>query len=71
MLKYRVMWLDVEEKKWELEEFPFPPYTGIVDVGVEIHLNRVKSWEGDVFSGKNVLFLGTGPFAGSRMFGSH
>lgn len=71
MLKYRVLFIDVSNLKWEIKEYNIPPYSGPVEIGVKIHLEEFESFKYDVFSPQNILFLGTGPFAGSKIFGTH
>ncbi|WP_028840816.1 aldehyde ferredoxin oxidoreductase N-terminal domain-containing protein [Thermodesulfobacterium hveragerdense] len=71
MLEYKVLWIDVNQKTWEIKNYPIPPYLGPVDIGVRIHLEEIESFKEEVFSGTNVLFLGTGPFAGGKIFGTH
>ena len=71
MLEYKVLLVDVEKETWEVKKFPMPPFTGVVDVGVSLHLEEFNTWKEDVFSPKNGVFIGTGPFAGSKIFGSH
>ncbi|MDF2953160.1 MAG: Aldehyde:ferredoxin oxidoreductase [Thermodesulfobacterium sp.] len=71
MFSYKVLFIDVGTLKWEIREYKIPPHLGPVDIGIKIHLEEVESWKYDVFSPQNVLFLGTGPFAGSKIFGTH
>ncbi len=71
MLTYKVLFIDVSSLKWEIKEYSIPPYLGPVEIGVKLHLEEFESWRYDVFSPQNVLFLGTGPFAGGRIFGTH
>ncbi len=71
MLIYRVLWIDVFSKTWSIKEFEIPPYSGVIEIGVKLHLGEFESWKYEVFSPENVFFVGTGPFAGSKLFGSH
>jgi len=71
MFIYKVLFIDVGKLKWEIREYKIPPYLGPVDIGVKIHLEEIESWKYDVFSPQNILFLGTGPFAGGKIFGTH
>jgi glyceraldehyde-3-phosphate dehydrogenase (ferredoxin) len=71
MVKYKVAFINVEKKSWEIKEYPIPPYSGAVDIGLKIHMEEVESWKTGVFSPENVLFIGTGPFAGGKIFGTH
>lgn len=71
MFKYKVYFIDVSSLKGEIKEYTIPPHLGPVDIGLKIHLEEFESWKYDVFDSKNVLFLGTGPFAGGKIFGTH
>ncbi|WP_038054859.1 aldehyde ferredoxin oxidoreductase N-terminal domain-containing protein [Thermodesulfobacterium hydrogeniphilum] len=71
MVTYKVLFIDVEKKDWKIKEYPIPPYLGVVDIGVRIHLEELESWKYDILDSKNALFLGTGPFAGGKIFGTH
>ncbi|PMP97289.1 MAG: aldehyde ferredoxin oxidoreductase, partial [Thermodesulfobacterium geofontis] len=71
MFKYKVLFIDASNLKWEIRKYEIPPYSGPVDIGVKIHLEEFESWKYDVFSPQNILFLGTGPFAGGKIFGTH
>jgi len=70
LLKYTVLRLDVGSKKWALSNFYVGEVLGPIDVGIRIH-NELESWNKDVFSSANALVLGSGIFAGSKLFGSH
>jgi glyceraldehyde-3-phosphate dehydrogenase (ferredoxin) len=71
MFIYKVLFIDVGSLRWEIKEYEIPPYLGPVDIGVKIHLEEIESWKYEIFSPQNVLFLGMGPFAGSKIFGTH
>ncbi len=71
MICYRVLFVDVEKRNWEIKEYYLPPYLGVVDIGVRIHLEELESWKYDIWSPENGVFLGTGPFAGGKIFGTH
>lgn len=71
MFPYKVLFIDISTLKWDIKEYKIPPYLGPVDIGVKIHLEEIESWRYDVFSPKNLLFIGTGIFAGSKIFGTH
>jgi len=68
---YRVVFVDVEKRIWQLEKFSFTKYLGPIDLGIDLHLNKFKSFMYDVFHGNNALVMGCGPFAGSKLFGAH
>lgn len=70
-MKYDVLCLNVETLKWEIKTYNLPEYSGPIDIGTYLHLNEYESWREEVFHPKNVFFIGTGPFAGSKLFGVH
>jgi len=53
-----------------MKEYDAPPTLGPVDLGVRLHLYE-ETWSEDPFSPRNILVLGAGLFAGSKIFGSH
>ena len=69
--EYKVVFVNVEEKTWQLEKFPLTKYLGPIDLGVDLHLNKFKSFMYDVFHENNALIMGCGPFAGGKLFGTH
>ncbi len=70
MSKYKVLRINVVEKKWTLAEYDLGDVLGPIDVGIRIH-KELESWRKDVFDPSNAVILGTGVFAGSKLFGSH
>jgi len=70
-MKWRILRVNLDEKTWEIEEYPLPEFSGWVDIGIYYHLEVFKTWKVSPLSPQNVLYLGTGPFAGSKLFGSH
>ncbi|MEM1644250.1 MAG: aldehyde ferredoxin oxidoreductase N-terminal domain-containing protein [Ignisphaera sp.] len=67
---YRVVRIDVSSGSYHLKEYKFGEVLGPIDVGVKIHY-ELESWKYNVFDPHNALILGAGPFAGSKLFGSH
>uniref|UniRef100_A0A832CXR8 Aldehyde ferredoxin oxidoreductase n=1 Tax=Ignisphaera aggregans TaxID=334771 RepID=A0A832CXR8_9CREN len=67
---YRVARIDVGNKFYHLKEYKLTEVLGPIDLGVKIH-HELESWKYNVFDPQNALILGAGPFAGSRLFGSH
>lgn len=70
-MEYKVVFVDVGKRVWRLERFPLTRYLGPIELGVDLHLNRFKSFMYDVFHENNALVMGCGPFAGSSLFGVH
>ncbi len=70
---YRVLRVDVATRSWNVKEYDVKEerVLGPIDAGVKIHLEEVESWRYDVFDPRNVLLLGCGLFAGSKLFGVH
>jgi len=67
---YRVARIDVGSKHYQLREYDVNEILGPIDLGVKIHY-EIQSWKYNVLDPHNVLILGCGPFAGSKIFGSH
>lgn len=67
---YRVMRVDVGSETYQLKEYNFSEVLGPIHLGVKIHY-ELESWKYDVFDPHNALIIGSGPFAGSKIFGSH
>ena len=70
MFKYTVLRLNVDSRKWTLNNYRVEEVLGPVGVGIKIH-NELESWGKDVFDPVNALVLGSGAFAGSKLFGTH
>ena len=72
MASMRIAYVDVGSKRFQIvEERLGDRVLGPVDYGVVLHYERYESFNADVFSPRNVVVGGCGPFAGSRLFGSH
>ncbi|MCD6158157.1 MAG: glyceraldehyde-3-phosphate ferredoxin oxidoreductase, partial [Euryarchaeota archaeon] len=69
MLTQRVLHLDVHDGKHLVKEYR--EYSGIVDLGVDLHLNTLRSYMYDVYDPRNAVVIGRGPFAGGGLFGAH
>lgn len=69
MLTQRVLHLDVHDGKHLVKEYK--EYSGIVDLGVDLHLNTLRSYMYDVYDPRNAVVIGRGPFAGGGLFGAH
>lgn len=70
-LLYRVLFIDVSSKKHRLEEYRVSEISGPVELGVKLHIEKFESWRKPVYHPDNALVLGTGLFAGSRLYGAH
>ncbi|RLG77748.1 MAG: aldehyde ferredoxin oxidoreductase [Thermoprotei archaeon] len=71
VFSYRALFIDVGQGAFKIEEFLPPEVLGPIDLGVKLHFEKYESWRYPVFSEKNVVVLGKGPFAGGRLFGTH
>ncbi len=71
LVSTRLLRVDVENGDFELETIDKQNILGPIDLGVELHLERYKSYLEGPFSPKNVLILGFGPFSLSKIFGSN
>ncbi len=67
-MNYRVLLINLSKKRWEIKDFDF---SGWVEAGIYFHFDEFKSCLYPVFSEKNVIFLGRGPFSGSALFGTN
>lgn len=67
---YRVARIKVDSKSYDVKEYSFSDVLGPIDLGLKIH-NELESWKYPVFDQHNALVIGAGPFAGSKLFGSH
>lgn len=70
MYMYRVARIDVTTQSYTLKEFKLYEISGPIALGIRIH-SELESWKYDVFDPHNALILGSGPFAGSKLYGSH
>jgi glyceraldehyde-3-phosphate dehydrogenase (ferredoxin) len=70
LLKYTVLRLNVSTKKWSLSSYSVGEVLGPIDIGIKIH-NEMESWSKGVFDPANALIIGSGVFAGSKLFGTH
>lgn len=70
-LRYRALFIDVSGKKHWIEGFDISEITGPVELGVKLHIERFESWRKPVYHPDNVLVLGAGLFAGSKLYGAH
>ena len=69
MIKQKILHVDLDRPSYRVREYE--GYLGPLDLGVHLHLEVYKSYEAEVYSGRNIVFLGRGPFAGGGLFGAH
>ena len=70
-IKYRALFIDVASRSYWIEEYDISNVHGPVELGVKLHLERFESWRKPIYHPDNALVLGSGLFAGSRLYGSH
>ena len=70
MTVLRFLRVDVASGSARLLEAGMPGVLGPVDYGVKLHM-EARSYGYPVFSPRNLVVAGCGPFAGSRVFGAH
>ncbi len=70
-MKWRILRVNLNDQTWEIEEYPLPEFFGWADIGIYYHLEVFETWKAPPLSPQNILYLGTGPFAGSKLLGSH
>ncbi len=61
--------MDLSNNSYTIKEYK--EYSGVVDLGVDLHLNTFKSYKHDVYDPRNAVVIGRGPFAGGGLFGAH
>ncbi len=65
------LYLDASSRTYRTEDVEDENLLGVLDFGVEQHLNRYESWRYDALSSSNVLVFGVGPLAASNIPGTH
>ena len=68
---YKALIVNVSDKTYEIRKFEPPDILGPIDLGVKLHTDVYESWKYDVFSDKNVVVIGKGPFTGGKLIGTH
>lgn len=68
---YRALFIDVSSRNNWIEDYPLKEITGPVDLGVKLHLEKYNSWNKPVYHPDNVVVIGAGPLAGTRLYGTH
>ncbi len=71
MVEMKILRIDAESGDFNIETLDDENVLGPVDLGLKLHLERYNTYSEDPFSPRNVLFLGFGPFALSKIFGSN
>ncbi len=69
--KYRVLFIDVSRKEHWIEEYPLTEVWGPIDLGIKLHLEKFQTYKKPVYSPENVLVIGRGLFAGTKLYGVH
>jgi glyceraldehyde-3-phosphate dehydrogenase (ferredoxin) len=70
-LRLQLLRVDVGSGDWGLEEYELGDVLGPLDLGVRLHLRVYSSYMHDPYSERNAVVIGWGPFAHSRLLGSH
>jgi glyceraldehyde-3-phosphate dehydrogenase (ferredoxin) len=71
LMHYTSLFVDVKERRYWREEYPLREVCGPVELGVKLHLERFESWRKPIYHPDNVLVIGRGIFAGSKLYGAH
>ncbi|RLG62586.1 aldehyde ferredoxin oxidoreductase [Candidatus Geothermarchaeota archaeon] len=72
MNKYRLCTIDVGKNTHILEDYRFEDgILGPIDLAINLHLNKYKSYQYDVYSPLNAIIFGKGPFTGGALIGMH
>ncbi len=67
----KALYINVAERKFWIEKVNGNEILGVLDFGIEQHLNRYESWRYDALSPKNALIFGVGPLVASNIPGTH
>ncbi|MET1160662.1 MAG: aldehyde ferredoxin oxidoreductase N-terminal domain-containing protein [Thermoprotei archaeon] len=68
---YRVLFIDTGARTYHVKEYSYNVVTGPIDLGVKLHLYEYETWKKPVYSPDNVLVIGTGLLAGTKLYGVH
>ncbi|MGB9828088.1 MAG: aldehyde ferredoxin oxidoreductase N-terminal domain-containing protein [Thermosphaera sp.] len=68
---YRALFIDTSSRKHWVEEFPLNKVFSPISLALKLHMERYKTWSKPVYDPSNALILGTGLFAGSKLYGVH
>lgn len=68
---YRVLFIDVNNRKYWVEEYGLEEVMGPIELGVKLHLEKYKSWKKPVYDPDNAVVIGAGIFTGTNLYGGH
>ncbi|WFO75076.1 glyceraldehyde-3-phosphate ferredoxin oxidoreductase [Desulfurococcaceae archaeon MEX13E-LK6-19] len=68
---YRVLFIDVGKRDYWVEEYPIEEVGGPIELGVKLHLEKYETYKKPVYSPDNVVVIGRGVFAGTKLYGVH
>ncbi|ADV64924.1 aldehyde ferredoxin oxidoreductase N-terminal domain-containing protein [Desulfurococcus mucosus] len=69
--RYRALFIDASSRRHWVEEYDLSEIYSPISLGLKLHMEIYKSWSKPVYHPDNVLVLGAGLFAGSKMYGTH
>ncbi len=69
--KYRALFIDVDNRKYWIEEYPITEVSGPIELAIKLHLERYQSFKKPIYSPDNVVVIGRGILAGTKLYGVH
>ncbi|MEM1662216.1 MAG: aldehyde ferredoxin oxidoreductase N-terminal domain-containing protein [Desulfurococcaceae archaeon] len=71
MKSYRVLFINTSNRSSQIVDYDLKEISGPIELGVKLHLEKYESWRKPIYSSDNVVVIGSGLFAGSKLYGSH
>ena len=70
-MEFKTVRIDLTEERLIFKPFEKEGVYGVIDYGIYLHKEVLKSYKFEPYDGKNAVVIGVGPFAGSVLPGSH
>ncbi len=71
MYKYRVLFIDVGRRGYDVEEYGIDSVAGPLELGLLVHMERLRTYNKPVYSPDNAVVVGRGLFSGTGLYGSN
>ncbi|MEM3990177.1 MAG: aldehyde ferredoxin oxidoreductase N-terminal domain-containing protein [Desulfurococcaceae archaeon] len=68
-MNYRALFIDVSKRSSWVKEYAVPEVMGAIDLGIEVHLKELKTYNQPPYSPLNALVIGRGILAGTKLYG--
>lgn len=69
--RYRVVFIDVGNRKHWVEEYSYGEVIGPIELGVKLHLERYETWKKPVYDPDNAVVIGAGILTATKLYGGH